>query len=711
MEKEKAVVNFENLKNVYNLFLYKIKESADLTSQGECEKHEQNDQVRNDDGTIKWRYPELNDENNNVSEKHNDENNNVSEKHNDENNNVSEKHNDDKIENSLYGIESKKEATCNEYRDKDEGNIILFSYIGKKLFLNNNLIVKKIENLKNDIIIKKDNNLWMIFSNTKNLYAVIIMSKKKKKIVQKNVQKNAPKNAQKNAQKNVQKNKYSHIYSIYTYCKIRYNSDLRYFIQINFFKLTFKFLKISTINLNENLLLLLLNYTYLHKDDIKNKIKNFSNPNVLYFIVVNICERKNDQTLIDSVINVLKRKKQKSSIFHIIKNKPYYDNIQFFNSKKLSYQNKLYTTCYSSNNTESDLHEQRKGLYNEEKVEKVEKVEKIEKNDIPLIRKSDEFFQNILSIFSLLNKENKPLLNFYNLENHTRIFIYNCEKLNRNIFINFLKTFQNFYIYFINLNTLFGLYFSETERNIVNIFEKCHQILRCISKNVCLVIDGIDIISKNDTRNIKGDVNTPIINQVTKKYDDTNKNSNDINNSNSNNSNSNNSNSNNRLLATLLLCLDSVDNDTSNKYKATNYNNKNNFETSSDDIKVESKKKQKDCKENKKNNISTYYDQDDPNFSFSELSDDNNDCSDNTEREREKKKKKGKKKKKLSEHIYFDIKKLEKIYKEKYQELIKKKKNNNLSVIVISDMGLTNFDTSLTRAGRFFHYINYQSFC
>ncbi|CXI02666.1 conserved Plasmodium protein, unknown function [Plasmodium berghei] len=661
MDKEKVVVNFENLKNIYNLFLYKIKESADLTSQGKCEKHKQNEEVRNDDGSIKWRNNELYDENNNVNEKASEN---------------SQKHNDNKIENSLYETEAKKETTCNECIDKHEGNIILFSYIGKKLFLNNNLIVNKNENLKNYIIIKKENSLWMIFGNKKNLYAVIIMSTNKRKGNKKDKQK-------KNVQKIDIKNKYSYIYSIYTYCKIRYNSDLRYFIQINFLKFTFKFLKICTINFNEHLLLLLLNYTYLQNDDIKNKFKYFNNSNVLYFIVVNIFERKNDQSLIDGVINVLKRGKKKSSIFHIIKNKPYCDNIQFLNSKKLSSHNKLYTTCYFSNNTESNLYEQRKSLYNEEKIKK--------NDNIPLIRKSNEFFQNILSIFSLLNKENKPLLNFYNLENHTRIFIYNCEKLNRNIFIHFLKSFQNFYIYFINLNTLFGLYFSETERNIVNIFEKCHKVLRRVSKNVCLVIDGIDIMAKNDTKNIKGNINSPIINEVTKKYDDVNKNRN------------------NRLLATLLLCLDSVDNDTSNKYKATNYNNKNNFETSSDDIKVKSKKKQKDCIENKKNNISMDNDHDDPNFSFSEFSD-NNDCSDNTEREREKKKK-GKKKKKLSEHIYFDIKKLEKIYKEKYEELIKKKKNNNLSVIVISDMDLTNFDTSLTRAGRFFHYINYRSFC
>ncbi|SCL99142.1 conserved Plasmodium protein, unknown function [Plasmodium chabaudi chabaudi] len=639
MEKEKAVINFENLKNVYNLFLYKIKESADLKSQEKYENREKNsqDEVRNGDGTTKWA-------NNDVNEKESED---------------SQKINDSKIVNSLYG----KETTCNKYTDEWEENIILFSYIGKKLFLKNNLIVKEDENLKNYIVVKKDNNLWMIFNKRKNLYAVVILP-------------NAKKDNRKKSTKNNVKNKYSYIYSVYTYFKFRYNSDLRYFIKINFLKSTFKALKICTINFNEHLLLLLLNYTSLQKDDIKDKLKLFNNSNILYFVIVTIFERKHDQALIDTAMSVLKKGKKKSSIFHIIKNKSYYNSLKLFNYEHVVYQNKLYTTFYFNNNDGSDLSKQRESLYNEEKRKQID--------NISLVKQSNEFFQNILSIFSLLNIENKPLLNFYNLENHTRIFIYNCEKLNRNIFINFLKSFQNFYIHFVNLNTLFGLYFSETERNIVNVFEKCHRVLRHVSKNVCLVIDGIDIMAKNDMKNAKENDNSSIIDEATK-------------------------NCNSRLLATLLLCLDSVDNDTSNKYKTTSQNRQNSFEASSDDSTINPPPNQQSCKEGKKKNIHMHNNQDDPSFSFSEFSD-KNDCSDNTEREREKKKK-GKKKKKLSEHIYFDIKKLEKIYKEKQEELIKKKKYNNLSVIVISDMNLTNFDTSLTRAGRFFHYINYRSFC
>ncbi|CAD2086201.1 conserved Plasmodium protein, unknown function [Plasmodium vinckei lentum] len=639
MEKEKTVVNFENLKNVYNIFLYKIKESADLTSQEKCEKREQeDDEVRNEDGTTKWR-------NNDVNEKESEN---------------SQKTNDNKIVNSMHG----KETTCNECTDECIESTILFSYVGKKLFLSNNLNVKKDENIRNYIIVKKDNSLWMIFNKRKNLYAVVILPNAKKD--------NNKDKQKKNTKKNDIKNKYSYIYSVYTYCKIRYNSDLRYFIKINFLKSTFKVLKICTINFNEHLLLLLLNYTSLQKDDIKDKFKFFNNSNILYFVIVSIFERKNDQALVDTAMSVLKKGKKKSSIFHIIKNKSYYNSLKLFNYKHVSSQNKFYTN-YFSNNDGSDLSKQKESLYNEERRKT--------NDNILLVRQRNEFFQNILSIFSLLNIENKHLLNFYNLENHTRIFIYNCEKLNRNIFINFLKSFQNFYIHFVNLNTLFGLYFSETERNIVNVFEKCHRVLRRASKNVCLVIDGIDIMAKNDTKNVKENINSSIIDEA-------------------------NRNCNSRLLATLLLCLDSVDNDTSNKYKTTNQNS---FEASSDDSTINPQKNQQNCKEGKKKNIPMHNDQDDPSFSFSEFSD-NNDCSDNTEKEKEKNKK-GKKKKKLSEHIYFDIKKLEKIYKEKHEELIKKKKNNNLSVIVISDMDLTNFDTSLTRAGRFFHYINYRSFC
>ncbi|KEG01046.1 conserved Plasmodium protein, unknown function [Plasmodium vinckei vinckei] len=631
MEKEKAAINFENLKNVCNIFLYKIKESADLTSQEKCEKREQYDEVRNGYETTKWR-------NNDVKNEKESEN--------------LQKPNDNKIVNSMYG----KETTCNKPTDEYKENTILFSYVGKKLFLSNNLNVKKEEIIRNCIVVKKDNNLSMIFNKRKNLYAIVI-----------------PPNVKKNPKKNSQKNKYSYIYSVYTYCKIRYNTDLRYLIKINFLKSTFKALQICTINFNEHLLSLLLNYTSLQKDDIKDKLKLFNNSNILYFIIVTILESKNDQALVDTAMSVLKKGKKKSSIFHIIKNKSYSNSLKLFNYKHVSSQNKFYTTYYFSNNDESNLSKQRESIYNEEKI-------KI-KNNILLVRQRNEFFQNILSIFSLLNIENKPLLDFYNLENHTRIFIYNCEKLNRNIFINFLKSFQNFYIHFVNLNTLFGLYFSETERNIVNVFKKCHRVLRCVSKNVCLVIDGIDIIAKNDTKNPKENINSSIIDEA-------------------------NRNCNSRLLATLLLCLDSVDNDTSNKYKTTSQNS---FEASSDDSTINPQTNQQNCKKGKKKNIPMHNNQDDPSFSFSEFSD-NNDFSDNTEKERERKKK-GKKKKKMSEHIYFDIKKLEKIYKEKHQELIKKKKNNNLSVIVISDMDLTNFDTSLTRAGRFFHYINYRSFC
>ncbi|GAB66203.1 hypothetical protein PCYB_083640 [Plasmodium cynomolgi strain B] len=64
------------------------------------------------------------------------------------------------------------------------------------------------------------------------------------------------------------------------------------------------------------------------------------------------------------------------------------------------------------------------------------------------------------------------------------------------------------------------------------------------------------------------------------------------------------------------------------------------------------------------------------------------------------------KRKKLATHVTYDIKQLAKIYKEKHIQLMRRKKKN-ISIIVLSDLDLKHFDISLTRAGRFFHFIKY----
>ncbi|CRG95357.1 conserved Plasmodium protein, unknown function [Plasmodium gallinaceum] len=486
-------------------------------------------------------------------------------------------------------------------QNKNEKFIFLFSSIGKELFINSNIIQEK-SKLENELVIKNVNNCHIILNKNKLIYSVVIRTNELKK-----------------------NNKLFYVYSLYEYCKENYPNYLKFFVKVNFLKKKFKILKISILNLNNEV----WNFSFT-KNNIKDKLENLNNSKCLCFILFYNLLIKEYRLYISDIIK--KFKKKKKSIFIIVK-KEEVNNSNDYKKEEHIYENKKTYNLICNEHIYDTL-----------------------------------FFNKIYVIFNLLREENIPFLKFYNLENYTRIFIYNCENLNKNNFINFLRSFENFHIYLINLNTLFGLYFSETEKNILNVFKKCQKILRNSKKNVCLVIDGIDIIAKNISKEKE-----ECLDENNEKYD----------------------NNNSRILTTLLLCLDSIDNCTLKKKKF-----------SEKELNQSIKNVQKDERNKKKKIVKN-------NLSF--LDDDDDDDNDNDNDNKSSNESKilithslnNTKKKKSSEQITYNIKKLEKIYKERYIQSLKKKTKNNISIIVLSDLNLKCFDISLTRAGRFFHYIKY----
>ncbi|KNC38013.1 hypothetical protein PFLG_02076 [Plasmodium falciparum RAJ116] len=289
----------------------------------------------------------------------------------------------------------------------------------------------------------------------------------------------------------------------------------------------------------------------------------------------------------------------------------------------------------------------------------------------------------------------------YNLETYTRIFIYNCEEMNKLHFFHFLKKkYKNFYIHIVNLNTLFGIYFNETERNILKVFNKCKYILKKnIYKNVFLIIDGIDIVAKNVQNQLINDNDHDKHNYFNKGYiniinDEKERNNVPLSPSSSPNQNNDHS----RILTTLLLCLDSID--TIKKENKKNTKIKIKIKTN-----INERHKPKYNPQQNKEHISNLSIESDHYSSsdFSEKSSHDTDLFKNSTKQ------KNKTKKTSNCLITYDFKNLQQIYKEKCIELKKKKTTNNISVIMLSDVHMNLYNISLTRAGRFFHFINYLS--
>ncbi|VWU53330.1 conserved protein, unknown function, partial [Hepatocystis sp. ex Piliocolobus tephrosceles] len=201
-------------------------------------------------------------------------------------------------------------------------------------------------------------------------------------------------------------------------------------------------------------------------------------------------------------IKRLKKKKIISNTFFFVENRHIVqERVTFTGTRNLNEYNK--STDRTSHIIRKDSNDTN-GIIEEKYFAQVETPMELNHNTDDMLSRYEDinnmsktFLQTIYSIFNLLKEENNYFLDCYNLENYTRIFIYDCEKLKRSMFIHFLKKINNFYFKIINLNTMFGTYFSETEQNFIRIFKKCHKIINNSNKNVCLVIDGIDIIKNN----------------------------------------------------------------------------------------------------------------------------------------------------------------------------------------------------------------------
>ncbi|ANQ07960.1 Uncharacterized protein PCOAH_00020680 [Plasmodium coatneyi] len=285
------------------------------------------------------------------------------------------------------------------------------------------------------------------------------------------------------------------------------------------------------------------------------------------------------------------------------------------------------------------------------------------------------FLQQIWFILSLLKEEYTNLRSIYHLEHYTKIFLHNCEKLDRKSFIAFLKKIDHLHVHAVNLNTLFGLYFSETEENILKVFRKCERLSKQTSGNVCLVIDGIDVVARRSGEHHDGDRDNR----------DGACNGNDP---------GGEANDNGRLLTTLLLCLDGIDNCTERRQPqrraAAQREHNNEGNTGHNLCKGDNLARR--VKKKKHSPEVDLYEED----------------SDHTGRSStDEGTKKTLKRKKVATHVTYDIKQLAKIYKEKHIQLMRRKKKKNISIIVLSDLDLKHFDISLTRAGRFFHFIKF----
>ncbi|SBT79339.1 conserved Plasmodium protein, unknown function [Plasmodium malariae] len=531
--------------------------------------------------------------------------------------------------------------------------LFLFSCIGKELFMDGHLMIegtkkkkkkKKFVVQKNHFVIKYEKNFFTISSENKHIYAVV---------------------ATRNDELDVVDEYYLNVYSLYQYCRERYANRLKYYyIQITNSLNDNNFItrKIIVYNLSEQLW-----NSECTKEDIKKKLICVEHSKCLCFILsYSILIKEYKIFVADLVRRLNKKKGNSSSTFYILEK-----NVRTINMGEKK-----------KNLTSFDEREAKKKNAHTRTIDHEENILKKKKFDIPRNKKEAMFYSRISSIFNLLKEQNIPLLKFYNLENYTRIFIYNCENMNKNNFVFFLKKFEHFRIYFINLNTLFGLYFSETEQNILNVFKKCTKIVQHSTINVCLVIDGIDIVAGGLIRE---------------------KRMKDYNEKGSGNGSGNGiggGNDKSRLLATLLLCLDSIDNSTVKKIKRIDL--KRLFQREEMRVKGMEKKK---IKTNHKKKMGNFCLSDDSPYDSS--TDNNTDEHNVHKRTYAEKFLPKKKKENLSERVTYDIKKLEKFYKEKFQLTKKKEKKKNLSVIVLSDKDIKHFDTSLTRAGRFFHFIKY----
>ncbi|KYO02622.1 hypothetical protein PRSY57_0312700 [Plasmodium reichenowi] len=649
--------------------------------------------------------------------------------------------------------------------------IFLLSSVGKELLLDNLLTTSRDKKKENDhifgnnflVISKESNNNYLTLVNTNNnyIYALIVRNpnifidhiycptkgnekneknekyeKNEKNVENEKCEQNVQNVENEKWEQNVQnvenekweqnvqnvqnekwekyeKNvKYSFVYSLYKHYneevkkKKKYKNTLDYYINVNFVKEKFKLLKINTINISD----LIWNLQF-SKELLKNKITNLNHGNFLcYIICPNVLNKEYKLYLYNIIKNEKKKKKSLTdTIFYIVEeNDKYLHDVPRkekkiygkYKEEEVEKKNKRYNN--SDDKKGSDY--EHVNLYNKEDKTLTTlqyKNKKIPTSHDKLNKHNITFYKHISSILNLLHEENELYLHMYNLETYTRIFIYNCEEMNKIHFFHFLKKkYKNFYIHIVNLNTLFGIYFNETERNILKVFNKCKYILKKnIYKNVFLIIDGIDIVANNVQNQLINDNDHDKHNYFKKKYinilnDEKERNNVPLSPSSSPNQNNDHS----RILTTLLLCLDSID--TIKKENKKNTKIKIKIKTN-----INERHKPKYNPQQNKEHISNLSLESD-HYSSSDFFEKG---SHDTYLFKNSTKERNKTKKTSNCLITYDFKNLQQIYKEKCIELKKKKTTNNISVIMLSDVHMNLYNISLTRAGRFFHFINYLS--
>ncbi|GAW80690.1 hypothetical protein, conserved [Plasmodium gonderi] len=596
------------------------------------------------------------------------------------------------------GIKRDKEEEDIEFREKNYNNekfIILLTNVGKEIFIHSDLILKlkiKEKEKKTNILeyyftIQKEDTKCVIISNrNKLIYAVVLIC--------------PGKNKKKNS-------KYAHVYHIQEYVMNKFKVNLNFYVNFNFSLRKFLMRKICFINFTQ----IIWDFQFFKKNICK-RVKYIAHlSKCLCFVLSYHLLHQDYKLFLAGLINRSDRIKG-PSVFHIVDDQVtrwgIANGINFLVNDELE-QVSPSGIHDRSGSRESGL-SGKSGERNDKRGDELEKwlMAKCKKKEKP-------FFKQIWSIFSLLKEENSNFLKFYNLENYTRVFIYNCEKLNRNQFIQFLKKMPNFHIHSVNLNTLFGSYFSQTEQNILNVFKKCQRILKNTTMNLCLIIDGIDVIantsssgendlhehlpSSSSSSSLTHSLNIHILGERE-------------------------ANDNGRILTTLLLCLDSIDNHTQRRHVQRRLSCQMDEHDGGDTIQKGGNIHKDDtvCKSatnrgyvtrgernmhvNVANQVHPKGGKERPHRLGKEYYDENSDNSGKISSTEEDFKKRTKCKN-LSAHVTFDFKKLEKIYKERYIQCMRRKKKKNLSIIVLSDLDLKKFDISLIRAGRFFHFIKY----
>ncbi|SBT34473.1 conserved Plasmodium protein, unknown function [Plasmodium ovale wallikeri] len=393
----------------------------------------------------------------------------------------------------------------------------LFSTAGRELLMSDTFLVeqkrKRNSFLMEDCVVKCEQNCWTVSSKGKHIYAVIGRGKRD--------------------DIGMEDGMISYIYFIYTNYKQSYVNDLTYYVQADFTENTFKEVNIFFIDVSEKIWNFALTKRVLQK--MLTQVKRSKGLCLILFSSILMGKYK---LCVTNMVGRFRREKQGnrrgSTVFYLVeggnaegKSVDAYGKTKDGDGKTKDGDGKPKEGAGKPNDGDVQLGARGGGSI------------------------SCSFLSRIGSIFSLLQEENVPFLKVYNLERYTRIFIYNCENMQRKIFINHLQKLPNFYIYEVNINTLFGLYFSETERNILRVFKKCQRTLKCTSKNVCLVIDGIDVIARGRSNKDDTGGSYQTCDVDTMWSDNTRKGEGGM--------------DNDRLLTTLLLCLDSIDNCTAKK--------------------------------------------------------------------------------------------------------------------------------------------------